>query len=198
MSENIRNAWKSQAWLDTQQVSKRQIQLKQKRRPLNLSLEVSAKRNDPTSIEWWNCWTSWKEKNKWHGINGGDLRKFNAPSPDPDRSQTNRNESDGYDKNNNVNINSCTCVIPMHLTATRTWPKWWQVQFPGWTSFKQLNPEATQDDNIAISVRSVHNWTEDSLYICRMKLTSCLISLLRNCKSPVHSDVPNWRNDWAL
>ena len=109
MSENIRNAWKSQAWLDTQQVSKRQIQLKQKRRPLNLSLEVSAKRNDPTSIEWWNCWTSWKEKNKWHGINGGDLRKFNAPSPDPDRSQTNRNESDGYDKNNNVNINSHVC-----------------------------------------------------------------------------------------
>ena len=94
----MHNAWKSQAWLDTQQVSKRQIQLKQKRRPLNLSLEVSAKRNDPTSIEWWNCWTSWKEKNKWHGINGADLRKFNAPSQDPDRSPKNRNESDGYDK----------------------------------------------------------------------------------------------------
>ena len=36
VSENIRNAWKSQAWLDTQQVSKRQIQLKHKRRQVNL------------------------------------------------------------------------------------------------------------------------------------------------------------------
>ena len=51
VSENIRNAWKSQAWLDTQQVSKRQIQLKHKRRQVNLSLKVSAERNDPKSIE---------------------------------------------------------------------------------------------------------------------------------------------------
>ena len=51
VSENIRNAWKSQAWVDTQQVSKRQIQLKHKRRQVNLSLEVSAERNDPKSIE---------------------------------------------------------------------------------------------------------------------------------------------------
>ena len=48
---NICNAWKSQAWLDTHQVSKRQIQLKYKRRQANLSLEVSAERNDPKSIE---------------------------------------------------------------------------------------------------------------------------------------------------
>ena len=47
----MRNVWKSQAWLDTQQVSKRQIQLKHKRRQVNLSLEVSAERNDPKSIE---------------------------------------------------------------------------------------------------------------------------------------------------
>ena len=51
VSKNMRNVWKSQAWLDTQQVSKRQIQLKHKRRQVNLSLEVSAERNDPKSIE---------------------------------------------------------------------------------------------------------------------------------------------------
>ena len=50
-----------------------------------------------------------RKKNKWHGINGADLRKFNAPSSDPDRSQANRNKSDSYDKNNNVNINSHFC-----------------------------------------------------------------------------------------
>ena len=50
VSENIRNAWKSQAWLDTQQVSKRQIQLKHKRRQVNLSLEVSAERMTPRAL----------------------------------------------------------------------------------------------------------------------------------------------------
>jgi len=36
-----------------------------------------------------------------------------------------------------------TCLIPVHVTMIRVWPKDAQEHFPGWTSFRQHKPNAT-------------------------------------------------------